>query len=79
MNDKTWKQLFIKALCTLFLGGHKTSPSPHNSNAITCDRCGETFWNKAGVIHKHKKLRKNKWRTKFLKKTREKEFYDRIP
>lgn len=55
----TWKALFKRALCIFFYCGHDNKASNEHSFVVTCQRCGENFWNKEKIIHKHRKIRHN--------------------
>jgi len=67
INETTWKQLFKRALCIFFFCGHKPIKVVGQPCQV-CSRCGETFWNVARVIHKHKRLRHNVYGKSFFKK-----------
>jgi len=64
MKEKSWKQIFKKLLCYYFFVGHKTRDL--NNGHKECIRCGEKFFNTAKVVHKHKRLRHNKWGEKYF-------------
>ena len=67
-TEKTWWQYFKKLLCLYFWCGHKWESVPGVS-AMQCERCNDVVWNVAGVLHKAKKMNKNrKWGKNYFRK-----------